>query len=40
MKTKKKEDVVELLKKAEKKGYVFEEANGWVAFVCNGNQMS
>ncbi|PUA39778.1 hypothetical protein C8Z91_07645 [Paenibacillus elgii] len=38
LKTKNQEDVVELLKKAEKKGYVFEEANGWVTFVCNGNQ--
>lgn len=36
LRTKKRDDVVNLIKNSSNKGYVFEEANGWVSFVIKG----
>lgn len=36
LRTKKKDDVVNLIKNSGNKGYVFEETNGWVSFVIKG----
>lgn len=38
LKTNNREQVVELIKKTNKKGYVYEESNGWVTFVFDGSQ--
>lgn len=36
LRTRKRDDVVNLIKNTGNKGYVFEEANGWVSFVIKG----
>jgi len=36
LRTKNRDDVIELIKQANMKGYVFPEKNGWVTFVVNG----
>ena len=37
LKTKDRETAIELIKKSENKGYVFEETNGWVTFLIDGS---